>query len=75
MWEPGPYCLGLAGSHHEEVAVSRTAARYAPLLAVFVLGAVAEPWLRAGYQPLRWGDLVEAVIAGHGRVPGRAECR
>jgi len=47
--------------HHEEVTVSRTATRYAPLLAVFVLGAVIEPWLRAGYRPLRWGDLVEAV--------------
>ena len=61
MWEPGPCCLGLAGSHYEEVALSRTATRYAPLFAVFVLGAVFEPWLRAGYRPLRWGDLVEAV--------------
>jgi signal transduction histidine kinase len=49
------------GSHDEEVAVSRIAIRYAPLLAVFVLGAVVEPWLRAGYRPLGWGDLVEAV--------------
>ena len=61
MREPGPCCLGLAGSHYEEVAISRTSIRYAPLLAVFVLGAVVEPWLRTGYRPLRWSDLVEAV--------------